>query len=168
MPTNPTPSRSAGTTLPRPADRARWRWAQGRRAAVGGGVLAAVLSLGTAGAGAATTTKPPAGPHGRLPSGDMRPTAAGRITALSGHDITIDAPARGMRKQVVTYSNTTTFRKGIGSAGPSALKVGEDIVVMGTRNSNGSVTARSIMVSPSRPARTRSAPKGSSPPRPRG
>jgi hypothetical protein len=167
MPTNPTPSRTAGTTLPRPSGRARWRWAKGHRAAVGGGVLAAVLSLGTAGAAAAT--KPPTGPHGRLPSGDMRPTAAGRITALSGHDITIDAPGKGMRTLVVTYSNTTTtFRRGIGSAGPSALKVGEDIVVMGTRNSNGSVTARSIMIGPSRPARTASAPKGSSPPRPRG
>jgi hypothetical protein len=74
-----------------------------------------------------------------------RPTTGGKITALSGEIITITT--RGTTSQTVTFSSSTTFRTMSGSSTSSALKVGDFIGVQGTTNSNGSVTATSIMIS---------------------
>jgi hypothetical protein len=135
--------------LPTPPRASRWRWANGRRAAVGGGVLAAVLSLGSVSAGAATThgTKPPAGSSGRAGPGHghRSPTAAGKITALSGDDITISS--RGAATEVVVYSSTTTFRTASGTATASDLKVGDFIAVEGSRNGAKQVAATRITIS---------------------
>ena len=69
-----TPHRRNGTDhltapdLPVPGQGARWRWAVGRRALIGGAVLSAVLSAGPVAASAASTThvaKPPAGENNR-------------------------------------------------------------------------------------------------------
>jgi len=140
----------AGTdsVLPRPASGSRWRWATPRRALVGGGVLAAALGLSSVAAGAVTTNSGPpttSGQHGRPPSGMSRPTAGGKITGLSGDTVTIQT--RGGTSQTVTYASTTTFRTSSGTSTSSALKVGEFIAVNGTTNSDGSVSATSIMIS---------------------
>jgi hypothetical protein len=145
------------TGLPEPRRGARWRWSRPRRAMAAGGVLAAVLGLGVAsGAGAATaataaTTSGNAGPavHGAPPGGMTRPTVSGRITALSGNDITVETNAKS--SVTVVFSSGTTFKTDPGPGGgttssASALKVGAFIGVTGTKNSDGSVTATSVMI----------------------
>ena len=141
------------TGLPQPRRGARWRWSRPRRAMAAGGALAAVLGLGVAsgaGAATATTTSGTAGPsaHGAPPGGLARPTASGKITALSGDDITVETNAKS--SVTVVYSSGTTFKTGPGPGGgttssASALKVGAFIGVTGTKNSDGSVTATSVL-----------------------
>jgi hypothetical protein len=119
-----------------------------------GGVLAAVLGLGVAtgagaGAGAATTSgNSGAAAHGP-PGGLTRPTVSGKITALSGDDITVETNAKA--SVTVVYSSSTTFKTNPGPGGgstssASALKVGDFIGVTGTKNSDGSVTATTVMI----------------------
>jgi hypothetical protein len=141
----------ADPELPRPAVGSRWRWATPRRALVGGGVLAAAFGLGSVAAGATTTNNgpPSSGQHGRPPSGMSRPTAGGRITALSGDTVTLQT--RDGTSQVVTYASTTTFRTSSGTSTSSALKVGDFVAVNGTTNSDGSVSATSLMISANPP-----------------
>jgi hypothetical protein len=150
------PSADGGTELPRPRRGSRWRWSRPHQALVAGGALAAVLSLGVAtgtGAGAATTTSGNSGgaAHGRPPGGGTaRPAVSGKITALSGDDITVETSAK--TSVTVVYSSSTTFKAGPGPGGAgttssaSALKVGDFIGVQGTKNSDGSVTASSIAI----------------------
>jgi hypothetical protein len=119
-----------------------------------GGVLAAVLGLGVAtgaGAGAATTTSGNSGAaaHGAPPGGMARPTVSGKITTLSGDDITVETNAKS--SVTVVYSSSTTFKTNPGPGGgttssASALEVGAFIGVTGTKNSDGSVTASSVMI----------------------
>jgi uncharacterized protein DUF5666 len=138
--------RTTGGDLPSPAPDARWRWSTARRAMVGTGVVAAALSLGTVAAGAATTgtSAPPSSARGGAPPGMTKPTAAGKITALSGDDITLKDKAS--TTVTVVYSSSTTFRAPSGSASASDLKVGESIAVTGTKNNDGTISATSIMV----------------------
>jgi hypothetical protein len=139
------------SNLPRPRNTSRWRWATSRRAIVGGGVLAVVLGLGGAGAGASTATSTPtsATGHAGPPSGPARPTTAGKITALSGDTITIHT--RHGTSQSVTYSSTTTFDAGSGNSSSAGLAIGDFVAVQGATNSDGSVTATNIMISPQPP-----------------
>jgi hypothetical protein len=142
--------------LPQPRGRSRWRWSTPRRAAVAGGTMAAVLGLSTGVAGAAggpTSSEGTSAPasKGQPPSG-TRPTVGGRITALSGDDITVRT--RDANATTVVYSASTTFTalstKGTNtstSSSASDLKVGDFIGVVGTKQSNGTVSATSIMVS---------------------
>lgn len=132
--------------IPQPAGGARWRWATARGALVGGGVLAAILSVGSA-AGASSTghgSPPPSTAHGKPPAGMAHPTTGGRITALSTDTITIET--RTKKSQTVSYAATTTFRSMKGTSSASALAVGDFVTVIGTQNSDGSVTATSIML----------------------
>ena len=165
--------------LPRPGRGARWRWAAPRRALVGGGILAAVLSLGTvAGAAGGTTANtrprlPPGGapgtprtvgstPPARATPGGIRPTVAGRITALHGQDITVavsGGPGRSHAATTATvvYSATTSFKAVSSKSGTattassSALKVGDFVAVRGTRHGN-TVTASAVVVGGGPPA----------------
>ena len=78
-----------------------------------------------------------------------RPTVSGKITALSGDDITVETNAK--TSVTVVYSSSTTFKADPGPSGgttssASALKVGDFIGVQGTKNSDGSVTASSVMI----------------------
>ena len=140
--------------LPRPHRGSRWRWSRPRQAMAAGGVLAAVLGLGVAtdaGAGAATPTSGDsgAGAHGAPPGGMARPTVSGRITALSADDITVETNTKSA--VTVVYSSSTTFKTNPGpsggtTSGASALKVGDFIGVTGTKNSDGSVTATTVMI----------------------
>jgi hypothetical protein len=147
------PSGDDGSELPRPRHGSRWRWSRPHQALVAGGALAAVLSLGVAtGAGAATATSGNSGPgaHGRPPGGGMaRPTVSGKITALSGDDMTVETNAKAA--VTVVYSPSTTFRAGPGPGGgttssASALKIGDFIGVQGTKNRDGTVTASSVTI----------------------
>jgi hypothetical protein len=140
--------------IPTPSPGSRWRWSPSRRALVGGGVLAAVLSLGSVAAGAAATssTNAPAGaPAGAPPADAAKPAAAGKITALSGNDITITN--RDKTTETIVFAASTTFRTRSGTTTSSALKVGDFIAVMGTTNSDGTVTATSVMVGSPPPGR---------------
>ena len=88
-------------------------------------------------------------PTGQRPGG-ARPTVAGRITALSGHAITVRT--RNDTATTVDYSASTTFTllsaQGTSSTtSASALKVGAFIGVRGTTQSNGTVSASRIVVS---------------------
>jgi hypothetical protein len=148
------PSGDDGTELPRPRHGSRWRWSRPHQALVAGGALAAVLSLGVAtGASAAAATTPGnsgPGAHGRPPGGGMaRPTVSGKITALSGDDVTVETNAK--TEVTVVYSSSTTFRADPGPSGgatssASALKIGDFVGVQGTKNSDGSVTASSVTI----------------------
>jgi hypothetical protein len=78
-----------------------------------------------------------------------RPTVSGKVTALSGDDITVETTAKST--VTVVYSASTTFKADPGPGGgtsssASALKVGDFIGVQGTKNSNGSVTASSVTI----------------------
>jgi len=146
------PVPTAGSELPEPHRGARWRWSKPRTTLVAGGALAAVLSLGagTVAAGTATAgSSTPAGPRGQPPGG-ARPTVMGKVTALSGNDITVQT--RGKRSTTVVYSSATTFKTMSGPGGTSsgarvsALEVGSFIGANGTKNSDGSVTASSIVI----------------------
>jgi hypothetical protein len=101
-------------------------------------------------AGAATAPgRPPAGAHGRPPAGP-RPTVAGKITALSGDDVTVQT--LGRTTTTVVYSSGTTFKSVSGSkgatsaSGASALKVGAFVAVHGIKNGDGTVTASSVVI----------------------
>ncbi|HEY1828963.1 MAG TPA: DUF5666 domain-containing protein [Acidimicrobiales bacterium] len=157
-------------SLPEPRTNARWRWSTPGRALLGGGVLAAVLSLAplsAAGASTSHNTTAPAGAKGggRPPAGaHQNPTAAGKITALSGDDITI--VGQGRTTQSVVYTSSTTFRDMSGTTSASVLKVGAFISAAGTKASDGTVTATSIMVGEGPPPIRSGAPgaKGTKPP----
>lgn len=151
---------SARSELPEPRCGARWRWSTPRTTLVAGGALAAVLSLGagTAAAGAATATassSTPAGPRGQPTAGASRPTVLGKVTALTGSDVTVQT--RGKKTTTVVSSSETTFKTISGpngtpsSSSASALKVGAFVGVLGTKNSDGSVTASSIVISTAPP-----------------
>ena len=164
--------------LPRPGRGARWRWSAPRRALVGGGILATVLSLGTVAAAAGTTSAstrprlPPGGAPGKsgtagptgpgsATTGGIRPTVAGRITELHGHDIVVAAPGGPGRSNAATttvvYSATTSFKAVSSKSGTatasssSALKVGDFVAVRGTRHGN-TVTASAVVVGGGPPA----------------
>ena len=167
--------------LPRPHRGSRWRWSRPRQAMAAGGVLAAVLGLGVAtgaGAGAATPTSGNSGAaaHGAPPGGMARPTVSGKITALSGDEITVETNAKST--VTVVYSSSTTFKTNPGPGGgttssASALKIGDFIGVTGTKNSDGSVTATTVMIGrppqmgkggPGRAGRAGGTTKGGKPP----
>ena len=122
------PSADGGTELPRPRRGSRWRWSRPHQALVAGGALAAVLSLGVAtGAGAATTTPGNSGgaAHGRPPGGTARPTVSGKITALSGDDITVETNAK--TTVTVVYSSSTTFKDRSGAGrGHDVQRIGPE------------------------------------------
>ena len=182
--TGTTPDKQFGdgtTELPRPRQESRWRWSRPRQAMVAGGALAAVLGLGVAtgasgaaSAGAATTSSGNSGAagHGRPPGGMARPTVAGKITALSGD--TIRVGTNGTTTVTVVTSSSTTYRTNPGpnrgsASSASALRVGDFIGVQGTKNSDGTVTATSVVIGrppmgkggpPGATGRARTAPSG--------
>jgi hypothetical protein len=138
--------------LPHPAKGSRWRWATSRKSVIGGSIVVMALGLGSAGAGAATQssgTTTSSGARGQPPTGMGRPTALGQVTALSGDTITIQT--RDTTSETVTYSSSTKFRTMSGSSKAAALKVGDFIGVQGTKNTDGSVTATSIIFGTSAP-----------------
>jgi hypothetical protein len=159
--------------LPRPGRGARWRWAAPRGALVGGGILATVLGLGAIagtanGVAASTPSRAPAGGPpgtsgtawtnrpGRASPGGVRPTVAGRITAVHGEDITVaimggPGTSRAARTATVVYSATTSFKVISSKSGTatasnsSSLKVGDFVAVRGTRHGN-TITASAVVV----------------------
>jgi hypothetical protein len=148
----PEPATGTATGLPTPRRGARWRWSGRRKSLVAGGAMVTVLGLGASAAGAATATSgPPAGAHGQPPAGAARPTVSGKVTAVNGNDVTVQT--REDTTTTVVVSSTTTHRTATrpggasSTASASALKVGDFIGVQGTRESDGTVTASSIVIS---------------------
>jgi hypothetical protein len=147
--------------LPKPPRGAKWRWSAPRRMLVGSGVLAAALSLGgaTVGASATSSTHPSSSQApGQAPPRGTQPTTGGRVTGLATGAITISTRAK--TTQTVTYSSATTFRTRSGSSSSLSLKVGQFVTVEGTKNADGSVTAKSIMISSAPPGRPGQGPGG--------
>ena len=70
---------------------------------------------------------------------------AGQITAMDSSSITLQL-ANG-NSEVVFYSTSTTVSEQT-TVSPSTLTVGTNVMVGGTTNSDGSVTAQSIQVRP--------------------
>jgi hypothetical protein len=148
---------SRTTELPNPSRSSRWRWTTTRSAALCGGALLGALTFGgVAGAATTHTGKPPNSAHGHRGPG-MQPTASGKITALSGHDITISG--RNSSTETVIYSSTTKFETMSGTTTASALKLDEFINVQGTKATNGDVTATTVMIG-SEPPGGRGGPPG--------
>ncbi len=165
MQSNPLNERApTGTNLPQPRGNARWRWSTPRRTLVAGGTLAAVLGLGAGGAGAATSgstsgsSHPPSGSHGSTSGPRPQPTVGGKVTGLSGDDITVQT--QGDKSVTVVYSSSTTFKTMAGTRGSgtstsssaAALKVGSFVGVDGTKNANGTVSASSVSIGTGMPA----------------
>jgi hypothetical protein len=159
----------AATQLPQPRGNARWRWSTPRRTLVAGGTLAAVLGLGAGGAGAATTGSspgsrhPPSGSHASA-RGAPQPTVGGKVTGLSGDDITLQT--QGNRSVTVVYSSSTTFKtrpdargsETTSNSSASALKLGDFVGVDGTKNADGTVSASSVTIGTGPPSGGRGEP----------
>ena len=160
------------TQLPQPRGNARWRWSTPRRALVAGGTLAAVLGLGAVGAAAATSGStsgsghPPSGSHTSTGHAGPQPTVGGKVTGLSGDDITLQT--QGDKSVTVVYSSSTTFKTMAGTQGSgatssssaAALKVGDFVGVDGTKNANGTVSASSVTIGTGMPSGGRGGPPG--------
>ncbi len=143
----PDPARG-GSPFPSPRPASRWRWSRARRALVGGGTMAAVLSLGAGAAGAATARTPSASrrPDGSAggPIDPLRPTAAGSVTAVSADRITLRT--RSGATVTVTYSSTTSFRTSSGSSSAASVARGDLIAVRGTTAPDGTVQATLVVI----------------------
>src|SRR4030042_3197282 len=70
---------------------------------------------------------------------------SGSILSMDANSITVEL-ADGSSK-IVFFSGTTTYMNTI-SVAQTDLKVGTEVVVIGTANSDGSVTANSIQINP--------------------
>jgi len=152
----PEPESGGTSELPTPRRGACWRWSSRRKALVAGGAMATVLGLGASAAGAATSSSgPPAGAHGQPPAGAARPTVGGKVTAVSGNDVTVqtrqDTTTTVVVSSATSYKTATRPGGASSTASASALKVGDFIGVQGTRESGGTVTASSIVISNSAP-----------------
>ncbi len=151
---------SSSDPLPAPRTTSRWRWAP-RTALVGGSVVAVALALGTGAAGAATSTgtpahgatgRPPAGAAGHSPLGNVKPTVVGTVTAVGNDRVTLRTmgPPNSSNASathqtvVVTYDAATTRHTLRGTSSSSALTVGEFVVVVGTRQHDGTVAATAL------------------------
>ena len=112
--------------------------------------MATLLGLGASGAGAATATSGPStGAHGRPPVGAGRPALMGKITAVSGSDVSVRTRSGTTTTVVVSSSTSYETMAGPGAtakASAAALKVGEFIGVQGTKNGDGSVMASSVVL----------------------
>jgi hypothetical protein len=142
--------------LPQPRGRARWRWSTPGRAVVAGGTMAAVLGLGAGVAGATSASTASASSDGTTspvqgkPPQGTRPTIGGKITALSGTTITVrtrDSGATTIDYSAGTKFTTFSAKGSTTSTSASALKVGDFVGVIGTKESNGTVSATTIMIS---------------------
>ena len=146
IPSPPAPPGVPVALVPTPSGHGR-RWGAGRRprarcrhrGRVPRAVSAATASSGNSGAAA----------QGRPPGGLARPTVAGKVTALSGDTVTIETNAKA--SVTVITSSSTTYKTNPGpnggtSTSASAVKVGVFVGVQGTKNSDGTVTATSVVI----------------------
>jgi hypothetical protein len=72
--------------------------------------------------------------------------AHGKVTAISGTDITIQDERNTGGAQVVHTASSTTFMRAGQSSSLSAVTVGEVIAAQGTKNSDGSLQAEAVQI----------------------
>jgi hypothetical protein len=114
--------------------------------AIGGGAIAGASSS----SGSSSSTRPPAGSSatsaapGRHGPMGMKPTAVGTVTSVSG-DTFVLTTGSGSTVTVDVSSSTTYRDAGTTSASLADVKVGQHVAVVG-KESNGTVTATSVMV----------------------
>lgn len=87
------------------------------------------------------------------------PKVAGTVTAVAASSLTL--AARDGTKTTVKLTASTTYRLGKAAADRSAVKVGMQAVVTGTKAADGTLTATSVTVKASRVAGTVAATSGS-------
>jgi Domain of unknown function (DUF5666) len=102
---------------------------------------AATGGSATAGRGGATGAEGATGFGGAGGFSAETPAAEGKLSAISGNDLTVTSTS-GTKVSVTMTSATVVTRSGQGAAGE--LTVGDTVVVEGTKASNGKVTATSI------------------------
>jgi hypothetical protein len=102
---------------------------------------AATGGSATAGRGGATGAEGATGFGGAGGFSAETPAAEGKLSAISGNDLTVTSTS-GTKVSVTMASATVVTRSGQGAAGE--LTVGDTVVVEGTKASNGKVTATSI------------------------
>ena len=73
---------------------------------------------------------------------------SGKILSLSGQSLTLTLPTGG--SQLIILSTSTPITKTV-SGSASDLAAGADVVITGTPNSDGSLTASMIELRPARP-----------------
>ncbi len=81
--------------------------------------------------------------RGSFRTGSSGSVFAGQVSAISGSDITLQLP--NGNSEVVLYSSSTPVTEPT-NVSISKVATGSNIVVMGTQNSDGSVTASSIEI----------------------
>lgn len=73
---------------------------------------------------------------------------AGQITAKNGNSLTVQS--RDGSSKIVILSGSTAIAKSV-SGSASDLAAGQNVMITGTTNSDGSVTAENIQIRPSTP-----------------
>ena len=72
--------------------------------------------------------------------------AHGKVTAISGNDITIQDERNTSSTQVVHTSSSTTFTRAGQTSSLSAVTVGGEVTAAGTKNSDGSLQAEAVQI----------------------
>jgi len=103
-----------------------------------GGQFPGMVGTPQAGFPGAVGTPQPGGEAGRMGGGVM-----GTIKAVEGDTLVVTTEEGEIRVQT---TDTTLIEKSM-AVGVGELEVGEQVVVSGSRNDDGSITARSIRVS---------------------
>lgn len=92
-----------------------------------------------------TTTAGAAGQfRQRTGANGQRPTR-GQVVSINGQDMTVKLPDNSSK--IVLLSDKTVFSKSA-TASASDIKSGDQVVVLGTDNSDGSVTAQDVQLNP--------------------
>ena len=106
--------------------------------------------FGQGGAGFQRGTGPGAGTGGNMIRGGMRGQAVtnGDISKIEGSMITVKLPDGGS-KLIITSSSTKVMQ--MTEATPDILKTETPVMVMGSANADGSLTASTIQIRPARP-----------------
>lgn len=117
-------------------------------------IVGAAIAVSSAYAAGSSGTPTPtvtstngAGPHGHGPwGGGPRNHGPGRlkVVSVSGSQIVAEGP--NSQKVTIKVSSSTTYVRAGQKVSASAVVVGDTIGVMGTRNSDGTITASQVMV----------------------
>jgi hypothetical protein len=74
------------------------------------------------------------------------PGAHGKVTAISGNDITVQNERDSSATRVIHTTATTTFTRAGQASSLSAVTIGGEIAAVGTQNSDGSLQAEAVQI----------------------